>query len=141
MPTVWQCIFWVEIPLVGISVFYWLFFGNHYLTNVIGVVKAGPPERFLLALYAGVTGTMVCAYYAFLLAVVEPTDLTFLVYQVVLLAGDVFIVICSLIYAAMTRFRVDLDGTEKINWGLIAQIVMAFVWGAARVGFLAAEWP
>lgn len=129
MSSVWRWIFWVEIPLMSITVLYWLLLPYHYLRKILGMINPGRAERLLLTLYAGTTLTLV-SYYAFILVKIPLQDLVFLVFQVVLLAGDVIIVIASTVYAVTTSW----------NWPLLTQIVMAAIWGIYRIVFLAVNW-
>lgn len=130
MPSAWRWIFWVEIPLMTLTVLYWLIRPIHYLRNIVGIGTPTQADRFLLTLYAGVTLTL-AGYYAFLLAEVPLTDLTFLVFEVVLLFGDLFIIGATIVYMKKVIW----------NWGLVTQVIMAFLWGAYRVVFLAVVWP
>lgn len=129
MPSVWRWIFWVEIPLMSLTILYWLALPYHYLKSVIGMTNPGRAERFLLVLYAGTTFTL-ATYYAFILVEIPLNDLVFLVFQLVLLVGDVVIVVASTIYMITTFW----------SWPLIAQVIMALIWGIYRVVFLAVNW-
>lgn len=131
MASAWRWIFYCEIPLMGITIFWWLFLPYSYLIKVLGIREPGISEQYLLALYAGTTLTL-AAYYTFILVKIPLDDLVFLVYQVVLLAGDVFIVGATVIYMIIKKMW---------NWGLITQAVMALIWGGIRIGFLASVWP
>lgn len=129
MVSVWRGVFWVEIPLMVLTVAYWLILPYHYLRTVLGMDNPGRPERFLLTLYAGVTLTL-AGYYAFILVEIPLNDLVFLVYQLVLLVGDVIIVGVSSLYMFTTKF----------NWMLLMQTFMAMAWGSYRVVFLSINW-
>lgn len=124
--TEWTYIFWLEIPLVLVTALYWLFTPNHYWQKVIGVLTPGPGQRLVLRLYAGVTLTLVGGYYANLLYFVNVTDVSFVAFQVMLMLGDLFIILVTLIYMH----------DQVSNWGLIGQVMMASLWAMLRFIFL-----
>lgn len=132
MSPVWLWLFWAEIPLMGLIALSWFIFPFQYLHYVLAIEKPRKSEYYLLILYAG-TVLSLAAYYAFLLATVPLNSLYFLVFQIVLCVGDVYIVVASLIY------MVSFPGS-KTNWFLLIQILMATVWAAIRMMFIPVYW-
>lgn len=128
IPRGWWLAFLVELPLVAATVIYWVVAPDGFLTASVGISEPGPPERYLLRLYAGVVGTLVFWFYARVLLSQRIHLPTFRLLQEALLLGDVVIV-----------------GVGLAVWGdlavepamLAAQVGMATFWGSVRVAFLA----
>ncbi len=128
IPRGWWRLFCVELPIVAGTLAYWLIDPDAFLTGSMGVTDPGPPERYLLTMYAGVVGSLVFWFYARLL-LTRPIDLrTFRLFQEALLLGD------GLIVGATLWLSGDVDVQPAMA---TAQMGMASFWGAVRAVFLA----
>ena len=126
LPAGWRQVFWVEIPLVALTLVLWLAAPETYLRDTVGIAAPGPAEVFLLRLYAGTVGSLVFGFYAWLLwqkAVHVPT---FRAFQVWLGVGDVAMVVGAALYWSHAS-RHDL---------LATQIGLATLWGGLRGWYL-----
>ncbi len=126
IPRGWWRAFCVELPLVAGTLVFWIAQPDGFLTQSIGIAEPGPPERYLLQLYAGVVGTLVLWFYGRILLAPRIHLPSFRLLQEALALGDVVIV-----------------GLGISQWGgpaepgmLAAQIGMASFWGTLRVLFL-----
>jgi len=125
----WLWTFRVEILIVLGTVFYWTFFHLNYFRNMFGQQDFKAREFFLL-LQGGVT--IFCCYVYFYARVLFDMKHfhfeTFTKLQEAMAIGDVLVLVLSFLFQ-----DVFSQGSAP---HFIAMIVMAIVWGGARVVFL-----
>jgi hypothetical protein len=126
LPRGWRTTFRVEIPLVAVTLAYWLAAPEDYLRTTLAIAAPGPPEVLLLRLYAGTVGSLVLGFYAWLLWQPLVHRPTFRAFQASLGFGDVAIVVASVVHWPHTQEHTMLA----------VQIGMAAAWGMVRVGYL-----
>ncbi len=126
LPAGWRRLFFVELPLVAVTLALWLLAPATYLHDTVGIAAPGAPEILLLRLYAGTVASLVFGFYAWLLWQPTVHRPTFRAFQACLGAGDVAVVAASLAH-----------WPHATNHTLLAaQIGMATLWGAVRGGYL-----
>lgn len=122
----WRKVFFMELPLVLITLALWLIAPITYLRDTVGIARPGPPEVLLLRLYAGTVGSLVFGFYAWLLSRRDVHLPTFRAFQVCLLAGDVAMIAASVAHWPHATQHALLAG----------QIGLAALWGCVRCGYL-----
>ena len=127
LPAFWRRVFWVELPIVALTVLYWIVDPHGFLKQTFAIDPAPQGAVFLLWAYAAAVFTLVFYFYARMLYFPVVHVPTFRAYQEGLLLGDVLIVI---IYAWAA-----LSGTVNAATAW-ASVGMAMFWGTVRVVFL-----
>lgn len=126
LPNGWRRLFTVELPLVAVTLALWLIAPTIYLHDTLGIARPGASEVLLLRLYAGTVGSLVFAFYAWLLWQKTVHGPTFRAFQVCLGLGDVAVVAASAAHWS----------SATAHGPLTAQIAMAALWGVLRGVFL-----
>lgn len=92
LPRAWKTTFWLEIPIVGLTVIYWFMSPSAFLADTFGIEAASTNQVLVLYSYASVVATMVFWFYLRLLLQQKVHLPTFRLYQEALFIGDVGIV-------------------------------------------------
>lgn len=123
----WRAIFRIEIPICAATVVYWIVAPEHYVSHLFGDGSIDTARRYLVLQAASTVATLLVWFYGRVLF--APTiDLgTFRYLQEGMALGDLGILALSAYLAAAGH----PDPST-----LIAQIVMAALWGSLRIVFL-----
>eukprot|EP01061_Rhynchopus_euleeides_P047873 TRINITY_DN9894_c0_g1_i2.p1 TRINITY_DN9894_c0_g1~~TRINITY_DN9894_c0_g1_i2.p1 ORF type:complete len:452 (+),score=82.71 TRINITY_DN9894_c0_g1_i2:46-1401(+) len=136
LPRFWYWLFLAELPLCTVTAIMWMAKPDLFLRGVYGIEHPTPPERALLHLPANVTFSAYVWFYGRMLLQKEQPDARCMrMLQEAMLIGDCWIVMSSL-YTVLNSIIVPGD------WVMFgSQIVLASLFGLARVVFLATVHP
>lgn len=123
----WRAVFRVEVPICAATVAYWILLPDHYARTLFGDVMPDAGHRYLVLQAASTVGTLLVWFYGRVLFAPSIDLRTFRYLQEGMALGDAGILALS---AYVVRVAHPDPGA------LIAQVLMAALWGTIRVVFL-----
>jgi len=123
----WRAIFRIEIPICAATVVYWIVAPEHYVRKMFGDIPFDTGHRYLVLHVASTVSTLLVWFYGRVLFAPSIDLRTFRYLQEGMAIGDLGI-------RALSAYLATTGHPDP--GALIAQIVMATLWGGLRIVFL-----